>query len=622
MRQAEVEGIGILEFPDDTPDEVIQKTVKKMVRKRTVDADKARIEQELQDDTKSPFLTAIGRGFMDIGQGAKQLFLGATNPQAEAQYTDKKDAELAQYQKLAEANPIQSFTGRMIGNTAALPIPGGVGATTATRLGTAGLSGALSAGLQYTPEGDSRARNAAIGGIGGLGVQGVIGEPLRRLGSGLASTPAQMTERQAITEAGKKANVPVFTTDVTQNPMARELDTLAEKAGPLGTAPGRLKQAEAAQSAMQDLVATHRGNRQLGDLSDEVRNSLGHKLSQFQKVKKGKYLRAGKIADKAGDIPTSRFDQTIDQSIKEIQSQGIASPELVAKLEAAKAAPRGNFSTLSALEDDLGNEVSSFYGGANSAIPKKGVQYLQRAKESLRADIVDHLQKNQPGALPLIRDADKFYQDNILAFKKTQLSQLVSDKSKFNPEQAWKFVERNADSQMMMKTLYNSLGPNGRVAVKSGLLKEALDSGTVVPQQGGTAVFSPGRTAKYLEDKLALVDQFMSPDEAKEVRGVVKLFRAIQRSGQVSENPPTGARLVLPALVASSFWEPTTAAMVGGGLLTSRMIFQDETTRKMLMALAELPANNPRATRLVSTIANTLRSRIPGALVQPKIEEE
>lgn len=616
MKQAVVEGIGTLEFPDDTPDEVIDKTVKREIRQKSVADDNAKTRQMAIDDTTSPFLVAAGRGMMDVVQGVKQLFAGDDD------YTRKTTQELELYNRLAEQHPVQAFTGRLVGNAAAAPVPGGIGANAATRVATAAAGGGLAAGTMFTPEGESRVKNMAIGALTGAGMQGVVGEPLRAMGKRISSTPADRAERQTVTEAGKRLGVPVYLPDVTESPLTKELSVLAEKGGPLGTAGGRLDQADAARTAAQTTLARLKGNHQLGDLSDDIRASLGDRLARFQKIKTGKYARAAKVADAAGDIPTPRFDQTVQQGISEIQSRGIASPELVSKLEAAFAAPRGPFSVINALDDDLGETVSSFYTGQNAAIAKKGVQYFQAAKTALRADIDAHLKAAQPNAVPLIREADKFYQDNILPFKRTQLAKIVSDKANFQPEQAWKFVERNADSPTMMRALYGSLTPNGRVAVKAGLMRQAIDEGFVVPREGGAKVFSPGRVAGYLEDKLALVNAFMKPDEAAEFQGMVKLFRAIQRSGQVAENPPTGARVVLPALLASSFFSPKSAALIGGGLLTAKTVFTTEAVRKLLVKLAELPIDHPKTASITNEIAAALRNRIPGPLVQPTIQEE
>lgn len=632
MRYADVEGIGVLEFPDDTPDEVIRRVVKKKTTERANKEENARIQQEVIDDSNS-FLVGIGRGFHDVGQGVKQLYLQAKDSMREktlsdlivnrseaGEYTRKVQGELELYNKIADANPLSAGAGRILGNVAATPVPGGVGVTAATRVGTAAAAGAGTAGVMFTPEGQSRAKNMAIGALAGAGAQAVLGEPLRALGRGATSTASEAAERAEIVAAGKRNKVPVYAPDVTSNPLAREASVLAEKGGPLGTAGGRLRQADAAKEAAQNTLARLKGNYQLGDLGDEVRASLQDRFAHFQKVKTAKYATAARAADNTGPIPTPKLDQTIQQAMRDIQSAGIANPELLARLEAIKNAPRGVFSVVNQLDDDIGDEVSKFYTGENAAVGRKGVQFFEAARKSLKADIENHLQGT--AGLRLWKQADEYYQANILPFKKTQLARFVSDKSEFNPEQAWKFIERNAGNPTMMGALYNSLTPNGRVAVKAGLMREAIDAGMVVPQQGGSKVFSPGRVASYLEDKLDLTDRFLKPDEALEFRGMVKLFRAIQRSGQVAENPPTGARLVLPALLASSFWNPKAAAIVGGGLLVSKGIFTSEFMRKRLVQLAELPLNHPKTMRLVSEISAALRQRIPGPLVQPDIQEE
>lgn len=128
-----------------------------------------------------------GRGMQDVIQGVKQIALGSKNmPYTSAnliaervpalgQWMDKEAAKQKQQQadeaesfaKLSDASPVSAIGGRILGNVAAAPIPAARGGTLGATALNAAIAGAGSAGVQYVPEGGSRAFNMALGGAVG-----------------------------------------------------------------------------------------------------------------------------------------------------------------------------------------------------------------------------------------------------------------------------------------------------------------------------------------------------------------------------------------------------------------------------------------------------------------------
>lgn len=144
-------------------------------QQRAMDATRAQQDAERIGEMSWPekLAVGVGRGFNDIGQGVKQLglqageALGLADEGRAAEYTHQVGDELAAYETLRKDSPYLTGGGRIVGNIAALPIPGGAGGTMAARIGTSALAGAAQGGLRFAGEGESRLENAAIGGTVG-----------------------------------------------------------------------------------------------------------------------------------------------------------------------------------------------------------------------------------------------------------------------------------------------------------------------------------------------------------------------------------------------------------------------------------------------------------------------
>ena len=100
----------------------------------------------------------------------------------------KKTKELQQYEKLADDSPWTAGAGRLLGNMVAAPVPAGGGTTALGRMATTGLGSGVVAGAEFVPEGGSRLQNAAMGAGFGSGIQGLVGEPLRKLSNKVINT--------------------------------------------------------------------------------------------------------------------------------------------------------------------------------------------------------------------------------------------------------------------------------------------------------------------------------------------------------------------------------------------------------------------------------------------------
>ena len=148
------------------------------------------------DYEEPPFMASVGRGMLDVGQGLKQLYLQATDPEAAREYQRQVDEEIALYTR--GRGPDAGFDpGRLVGEVAGtLPtmlLPGGQ-ATAVGRVLKGAVEGGLAGGSLYAGENDSRIGNAVAGTVGGAavpaGIEGVV-----RGGSAVADKFSQILNK-------------------------------------------------------------------------------------------------------------------------------------------------------------------------------------------------------------------------------------------------------------------------------------------------------------------------------------------------------------------------------------------------------------------------------------------
>ncbi|PHS69121.1 MAG: hypothetical protein COB23_07135 [Methylophaga sp.] len=120
-----------------------------------------------------PFMARMGRGMMDIGQGVKQNYLNATDPEAGEQYTKEVTEEVNRY----EYDQGEGFdTARVLGQIApTLPaMMATLPASLPWAMGVGAVEGGVIAGNMFTKEGDSKATQIALGVAGGAAAPAVV----------------------------------------------------------------------------------------------------------------------------------------------------------------------------------------------------------------------------------------------------------------------------------------------------------------------------------------------------------------------------------------------------------------------------------------------------------------
>lgn len=484
----------------------------------------------------------------------------------------------AETEQAKAQSPIAGTMGQIVGEIASLPI-GGPTRTVAQRLGTSAAQGALSGAIEPgTAEQrlQNVAQGAALGAVGGGVLEGV-GAGVRR---------ARSTPDNEVIDAGEREGVSVFFDDVTQSGAARRIGSLNENVPVVGAERGRIRQNREARLAGERRVDELQSQvRNLGGDPDElyetIQGSLRERLDEVRGQARVKFQQVDALLDQTGEFTPNRLNNFLDDAIAEEQARGSrASNQLIEVLQSFRNAPEsqgGTFSSMRRLRSELGDEISAYYTGENVNIGKKGVDRLQQAKQAIDRDMEEHAFNADRVAWRQFREANQFYAENVVPFKQRGLRELVKTEE---PEKAWRFLVANGGADSRSVRLYRSLTPKGRAAVRLGYVLDAFEAAD------GDKAFSTARMATLLENRESVAKQFFQGNELREITGFTKLMRAIERSGQVAENPPTGNRLASMLFTAGAVIEPVSAGSMAAGGLGLNTMFQTKAGRNFLMGAA------------------------------------
>jgi hypothetical protein len=409
---------------------------------------------------------------------------------------------------------------------------------------------------------------------------------------------------EEIIEEGLKHDVPVYADDVLKGRFTKGVGVAAEQLGEFGTGAGRAAQHDLAREAARRL-AQSRATPGADEISVEVQKGLRRKYSALRLVKNQLYERAAAALDPAGYVGTPRFHKAFHSVRKELNKLGPAANKEAKQmiLDLYGKGPTGNFSTMSAMSDELGSRISMYYKGQNATIGKRGVGYLVRLKQSLDEDIAAFADEfGGPEGSRAYRQADDFYKKHLAPFKEPGFRDLVRTGE---PEKAWKYLTAQGTIPSRAQRMFSSLDEKGRATVRHGLLQEAYTNAL-----GPKGEFSPAKFATYMDKHDAAIQQFFKGAELKEIQGFKNLMRHVERAGAYAENPPTGQRLVPFLLFGSGFYSPSIATATAGLGLGVRALFQTERGRDLLVQMSKAKPQSREAGALANTVARYLSSSI------------
>lgn len=444
-----------------------------------------------------------------------------------------------------------------------------------------------------------------------------------------------------VEKLGKDWGIRTTAGDVTGSPALQRTEVALESVPMMGM--GKFRQAQnveagrAAQRIKADLTkqmegmdwgdlssvqaAAASGNRnaenvlaQIANAGDDwqriLQTSGNVKLVKNKLVADRLYDEVGKIAGDA-PVPINSTMSAIQESKAELMKSAIPDEGALAllnRLEQRLQAQGENavdlsYTGMGRLRSDLGDMVSDFYKGSNAATGSKGVGILARIKKAVEGDM-ETFAKSNPGTREAFKEANSFYQNNVVPFKDAALAKSLKDA----PADTvfGKFIKAST-TEGQAERFFNVLDPKGQAAVRVGMVSQALDEATREVASEAGAVFSPAQFAGALEKLKGARNVAFKGESKFELDGLVKIMRHVQRAGQFAENPGTGYRVIqqgMPVgLLAGAAYSPQ---MLIAGLTSGKAIQQLLTTKAGKRLLLSASASTPGTEAFNKMLQKTL----------------
>lgn len=598
--------IARFEVPEGTtPEQVIQFAEKQGIgqiapNQKPATNEKPAVQPErhfMQDviDDMGPLervLVGIGKGFVDVGQGAKQMGLQVVEklgivPQGRYdEYTRQIQQENELYDKPLLDQSAAAKAGQFIGNVAATGwIPGGAAGGVLRRAGTSALAGGAASALAPTVEGESRLKNIGVGAATGGAVSGALGLGGKAYRGFRGDKSADVATDLA--KQGKIFDVDLTVGELRQSPAFQRIETTLERVPLVGTRGFRDKQSHQLARAARGLADQF--NQGIDDVGEELQSSLTRSLNTARTQASRMYDDVGTAAQQAkGRVELNNLRQTIatiagreGQLPETIRDSKILSS--VAKYGDLDDMP---FDVARVTRSRLGQELRKAERQAVSGgVSDEEVAAIKMIRGALERDLDDFAAREGGDIGRLYREANAFYRTNVVPFKDRAIRKAGRDD--FDTDQILKTFVKNDRPQLAAK-LMGRLDDQGKTTVKYAILQDAFENAS-----DGKTAFSPAKFAGRLERLGKSKSAIFTPQERQQIEGFTRLARAAERAGQYMENPPTGQRVIDAAIlgggVAGAIMEPVTlASAAGASTLLSKMLTTDF-GRSVLTRSAGLP---------------------------------
>lgn len=367
---------------------------------------------------KPTFVESMGRGMMDMAQGAKQGWLQGDeltraheaaaskitgqntqrppNDISAADYTNKVNDEVGLYEQ--GRGPEAGFdAGRMAGQVAAtapmMTMAPGAGAGLAARMGAAALQGGAQGAAEFDPTGENRGTNIATG--------AAVGGALPAIGAGIKATigsakGAMKAGTNRLIELAKQYNIPLDAAQQTGRMALEHLKAVTGKFPFSGAAAFERKQKDALNKAMAGTFGQELPD---GQFSSQIMTKAAERMGEgFEKV----------AAGKAVDV-TPRMHQVLREieAGNDPKNSLTFSPKVAELVQQARAQFDGRQKISGEMAQNLRSEISQLKNDAAKAgEPKRVLDAYRDIRDAVDASIEDVL---SPGDLAAWKTAKSQY---------------------------------------------------------------------------------------------------------------------------------------------------------------------------------------------------------------------
>lgn len=596
-------------------------------------------------DTVKSQVASVGMGLADAGAGivqgnkyvADKINSGVNKVLGTNLDTKSYDRYNKEYEEANKGlNDLRSQGGRSGGDwyrggtemAATLPpyLLGGSGATLPIRAAKQGLVGAVVGGARYAEDADQRGKNVLGSALGSMAGQ-VGGEYVAR---GVGNTATKLINAKKgnlapaykeIDDLGKQFDVPTTVGDINRGAFTKRAEVALEQVPVLGTGGFRegqnaaaVKAASKAKGSLKNAYADAdykwlpkiKEAADLGDrnaarvlkIVDSAGDDTGRVLQASaevrafhdSKIATGLYNKVDDAVRASGDdIVTpantqSKLTQMLDEQAASLSPDDTIVRELTdIQSNLADVAKPKNFANMRQLRSRLGNLASELGVGGKGAASKAIGDLRQAVDDDIAAFA---LNSGNPAIKKAYKRADKFYKGAVMRRDKTIASAMDSNK----PDEIYNtFVKTGKGDRA--NNFYQALDGKGQAALRYQMAEEAISKAT--NESAGN--FSPAKFAGEFERMAEPFGKIFKGDDKKQMDGLVKLMRHIERAGQYKENPPTGNRVIPWLMAGATAINPVTAVKVGGLSLFARSMLTTRAGKNLLLAANKLPETQQAA---------------------------
>lgn len=502
------------------------------------------------------------------------------------------------------------------------------GATLPIRAAQQGLVGAVIGGARYAENADQRGKNvlgSAIGSAAGQAGGELVARGLGKAGTKLINAKRGniKPEYKEIDDLGKQFDVKTSVGDINRGAFTGRAEVALEQVPVLGM--GGFREAQNTQAvaatnkltsklkqAMTDIdykalptiqAAASAGDRNAARVLNIVNTAgddTGRVLQASAEVRAFRESNiASKLYDKVddavlasgNDIVTPTKTTSVINDALDKQSASLAPDDDILR-ELSKVMERVNdtgveksFANMRLLRSQLGDLAEKYGAPINGN--KAASKVFADARQAVDDDIADFaINSGNTAIKKAYQRADKFYKSAMQRSDKAIANAMKNNK----PDEIYNaFVKTGKGDRA--NNFYQALDQKGQAALRYQMADEAIGKAT----NESTGNFSPAKFAGEFERMAEPYRNIFKGDDKKQMDGLVKLMRHIERAGQYKENPPTGNR-VIPWLVAgTSVVDPAMAVRIVGGSVFAKAMLTTRAGKNLLLAANKLPETQQAA---------------------------
>lgn len=617
-----------------------------------IDAGRAKGSREVGEVNKNPSIldtvksqaASAGMGLADSAVGINQLnkqFGDKVNSVANSVLGTNLDTNAAsnykkQYQQANNAvDGLRTQAGRDGGDlirggteiAATLPVyAAGGGASLGARVLDQGLRGAAVGAAQYADDTSDRLRNIGVGAAGGAIGQGVGEKVAGAVGKGVTKVVNAKRGNIApaykeVDDLGKQFDVRTSVGDIKGGGIIKNTETHLERIPIVGMGKfreGQHSQAKAASRKItgklkavmtdtdykalptirQQAAAGDRNAARVLNIVETAGDDTGRVLQASAEVRA---FREGKIASRlydkvdeavvasSNDIVTptstqSALTKTLDEQAASLSPDDVIVRELTdIQRNLADTSKPKNFANMRQLRSRLGS-LSSELGISGKGAASKAMGDLRQAVDDDIADFA--LNSGNAGIKKAYQRADKFYKNAMQRSDKAIANAMKNNK----PDEIYKAFIKTGQGDRA-NNFYRALDSKGQAALRYQMADEAINKAT----NESTGSFSPVNFAKEFERLSDPYSNIFKGDDKRQMDGLVKLMRHVERAGQYKENPPTGVRLTDVAMVGGVMSNPIGTAKIAGMAALAKTLLTTNAGKNLLLAANKLPQSQQAA---------------------------